>query len=73
MARVCLHAALPAVKIVDIGHVSKQYIFLIAQAGGQERRQGGVVHLCLVALQHSSHTEQHNLTLLVLLLFFFHA
>lgn len=55
----CLCVALPAVKIVDIRQVSKQNISLVAQAGGQERREGGVVHLCPVALQHSSRTKQH--------------
>lgn len=42
----------PAVKIVDLRHVSKEDVSLAVQDWGQKPRQSWVVHLSLVALQH---------------------
>lgn len=50
MAWVINHS--PAVKIVDLRHVSKEDVSLAAQDWGQKARQSWIVHLSLVALQH---------------------
>lgn len=43
---------LPAVKIVNLRHVSKQNVSLAAEDRGQKPRQSWVVHLGPITLRH---------------------
>lgn len=60
-ARVCV-GVLPAVKLVNLGHVSKQDILLAAQSGREEVECGRVLHLRPVALGEEERRESGGRT-----------
>lgn len=54
--------SLPAVEVVNLGHVAEQDVLLTAQDRGQVARDSRVVHLRSVALRIDNDTNEYDVS-----------